>query len=308
MIALVRGYVVNADAEWHAFLEADPPTDDINLWHPAGGRFDAIEPGEPVFFRIQQPRPCIAGFGVFARYECLPLQLAWECFGPYNGAPDLESMLDRVRAYFGDQEHIGPTHEVGCMMISNAVILDPRWPEPEPHDWEPRIEHGKAYSIEDGEGRRIWEDCLARISPPPSSAANGPPQLGLHFLLGGARPGEGTFRASVTIAYDYTCAITHETAGPDLQATHIRPLAVHGRHAVSNGLALRSDLRRLFEAGFVTVTPELRVEVSGRIKQDLPNARSYQPLHGRSLRLPARASDHPDPAQLRWHNEHCYNG
>jgi putative restriction endonuclease len=33
------------------------------------------------------------------------------------------------------------------------------------------------------------------------------------------------------------------------------------RHRVSNGLPLRSDIHRLFDRGYVTVTPDYRFEV-----------------------------------------------
>jgi len=43
-----------------------------------------------------------------------------------------------------------------------------------------------------------------------------------------------------------------------LEAAHIRPYTSGGEHALANGLLLRADLHRLFDKGFVTVTPRFR--------------------------------------------------
>jgi putative restriction endonuclease len=71
----------------------------------------------------------------------------------------------------------------------------------------------------------------------------------------------------VTDAYRRRCAITDESTLPVLEAAHIRPFAKSGVNEVSNGILLRSDFHKLFDAGLVTVTPELRVEVSAQIKE-----------------------------------------
>jgi putative restriction endonuclease len=110
------------------------------------------------------------------------------------------------------------------------------------------------------------------------------------------------------MAYGRACAVSQEHSLPVLDAAHIRPLADGGPQAVMNGLTLRSDIHRLFDAGYVTVTPEYRFEVSRRLKDDFSNGRSYQAFHGQPIQLPSRSSDRPDPALLRWHNEHRYNG
>jgi predicted restriction endonuclease len=66
---------------------------------------------------------------------------------------------------------------------------------------------------------------------------------------------------AVTDAYGRSCAVTREHSLPVLEAAHIRPCAQAGAHDVRNGLLLRSDLHRLFDIGYVTVTPDLRLEV-----------------------------------------------
>ena len=56
------------------------------------------------------------------------------------------------------------------------------------------------------------------------------------------------------------------------------------------------------------MTPERRLEVSGRLRDDFQNGRSYYPLHGQAVSLPSAEQDHPQLEFLRWHNETVYNG
>jgi putative restriction endonuclease len=51
-----------------------------------------------------------------------------------------------------------------------------------------------------------------------------------------------------TEAHGRTCAITRERALPALETAHICPFAELETHSVRNGLLLRSDLHRLFDA------------------------------------------------------------
>lgn len=56
----------------------------------------------------------------------------------------------------------------------------------------------------------------------------------------------------------------------------------------------------------MTVSPDLRLEVSPRLKQEYHNGRSYYPFHGAALALPAAAGLRPDPRYLAWHRENVF--
>jgi putative restriction endonuclease len=88
---------------------------------------------------------------------------------------------------------------------------------------------------------------------------------------------------------------------PALEAAHIRPFGEGGAHEVSNGLLLRSDIHKLFDKGYVGVTPDHRFVVSKRLKDDFANGRSYYPLDGSEIRLPERVAERPSPRWLEWH-------
>lgn len=75
-------------------------------------------------------------------------------------------------------------------------------------------------------------------------------------------------------------------------------------HDVSNGILLRSDIHRLFDAGYVSVTPDYRIQISEGLKEHYQNGKTYYPYNNMPLAgLPARPQDRPDPDLLRWHND-----
>jgi putative restriction endonuclease len=73
-----------------------------------------------------------------------------------------------------------------------------------------------------------------------------------------------------------------------------------------NGLLLRADIHRLFDAGYVTVTPDHRFVVSQRLEREWENGKAYYAMDGREIALPRQVVDRPDPELLRWHNENVF--
>jgi len=131
---------------------------------------------------------------------------------------------------------------------------------------------------------------------------NKQPLAELRRLLNMERSGE-----LVTEAYDRRCAVTGEKTLPVLEAAHIKPYASDGPHRVSNGILLRSDLHKLFDLGYVTVTPDLRLEVSPRLRTEWQNGREYYAHHGQQLRVqPADLASQPSREFLTWHNENRF--
>ena len=61
----------------------------------------------------------------------------------------------------------------------------------------------------------------------------------------------------------------------------MRPYADGGAHALPNGLLLRADIHRLYDAGYVTVTPDYRFRVSHDLADDFHNGREYERFAGR---------------------------
>jgi len=99
------------------------------------------------------------------------------------------------------------------------------------------------------------------------------------------------------------CAVTGEKTLPILDAAHIKPWAAGGENRPGNGLLLRTDIHRLFDLGYVTVSHDLRFEVSPRLREDYENGKVYYDLHGRSLRPPEDEAHLPSAEALEWHHE-----
>jgi putative restriction endonuclease len=85
---------------------------------------------------------------------------------------------------------------------------------------------------------------------------------------------------AVRDAYHGACAVTREHSLPALEAAHIQPYVKGGEHRVDNGLLLRSDLQRLYDRGYVTVTPDFVFRVGDSLRDDFKNGRSYYGLAG----------------------------
>jgi putative restriction endonuclease len=93
-----------------------------------------------------------------------------------------------------------------------------------------------------------------------------------------------------------------------LEAIHIKPYSNSGPHRVDNGVLLRSDIHKLFDTGYVTITPDYHFEVSRRIREDFENGRDYYAMNGRTLVLPLRKEFQPSPHFIEWHNENIFLG
>ena len=315
----MNAFVANTDRDWFDFLAAREDVDEVNFWQPSagGGRFRALGRGEPFLFKLKSPVNAIVGGGFFEHYTTLPFSLAWRAFGPKNGAASQQAFWDRIVRLRHEELPPWEDPDIGCILLVEPFF----WPEalwiPQPEDWAPNIVRGRTYDLTTGIGRKLWDDVVARLQaapPPASSPARGE---GDQLELGGGygepvptrrRLGQGTFQAVVLDAYGRQCAITQEKAVPALDAAHIRPFAENPVHELNNGLLLRSDVHRLFDAGYITVTPDYHVEASQRMRDDFNDGDNYLKLHGEPVRVPDQEDKRPSREVLVWHNENRFRG
>ncbi len=297
------------DFDWFKFLKSRD-ADEVNFWQPSAARkFRVLEPGGLFLFKLHSPRNYVVGGGFFVRHSVLSCSLAWAAFGEKNGVVSMGEFRDRIAKYRrSDRLEADPS--IGCNILAEPFFLDQQDWIPIPADWAPNIVQGKSYDMTQGVGLDLWNAVRTRL-PLPADARevqDETPRHGQEFLSR-ARLGQGAFRVLVTEAYDKRCAITGERTLPVLQASHIKPFALQGPNRVSNGLLLRSDLHILFDRGYLTVTPDLMIEVSSRIKEEFENGREYYAHHGKPLTVsPGAEIDRPKSEFLRWHNEHVFGG
>jgi putative restriction endonuclease len=305
----MNGFVATTDFDWYSFLKSTPSVEEVNFWQPHGGQeFHAISPGEPLFFKLKKPYYAIAGYGIFARRVKIPAWLAWESFGPGNGAPDAVTMFRRIEKYrdINQQDNSG-SYEIGCILLTSPVFFPEEQWISQPADWKRQVVQGKTYSLNEGEGLRIWNACKAqtRIETEPKLVAEEAARYGAPTLIE-PRLGQGIFRVGVLDAYKGACAISNEHSLPALEAAHIRPYGTGGVHRISNGILMRSDFHRLFDRGYLTVTPDHTIKVSKRLKQDFSNGKTYYPYDGKQISIPVNVPDQPNEEFLSWHNQNKF--
>jgi putative restriction endonuclease len=306
-------FVAVTDYDWFLLHGSKPSVDEVNFWRPSSAAsFKALRTGEMMLFKLHAPRNFIVGGGFFTRFVQLPISLAWEAFREGNGVRSLTEMRDRIARY--RRSPISPTENpsVGCILLAEPFFFSEANWIPIPPDFSLNIVQGKGYSSQDDStGEALWQAVIERLSTnananfdpgPATIAAVERARYGDPMLVP-PRLGQGSFRVIVTEAYERRCTITGERTLPVLEAAHIKPYGSGGPHEPENGLLLRSDLHTLFDQGYMTVdADELKVVVSGRIREEFENGRDYYQLHGRAIRLPLETNSLPSREYLTFHN------
>jgi putative restriction endonuclease len=307
----VRMVVAVTDHDWFDCLRRQPDLTEVNFWYPSPLSFKALQEGELLFFKLHAPVNKIAGWGVFDRAYNLPLPIAWDTFRIANGAENLAELRTRILRYRRIEDEKAAV-EIGCLVLTQPIFLPENLWFPPPLSWNPHIQRFRGYSTDDSEGRALWDRFLSgseTLHAPPlqPEMSEIPARYGDPVLIR-PRRGQGAFRLLVTEIYGRRCAITRERTLPALEAAHIRPYADGGGHVGPNGILMRRDVHSLFDAGYVTVTPDYHFEVSKRIREEFENGRDYYALHGIEVRVPERHEQKPDRAVLEWHNQTRFFG
>jgi putative restriction endonuclease len=300
---VVRGFIGHTDRGWWEFLSARPVISEVNFWRPGGRGFGALAPGEPFFFRLKSPVNRIGGFGLFARAARLPVWRAWEVFGEANGVSGEAELIERATLL--TRRPISRNHVIGCVAVAECTFFAADSWLPVPSSFRPQNLSGAVIDLDRRDGRDLWTECLelaagsatAWARPAADDARHGRP------IVIRPRLGQGSFRLAVLDAYAGSCAVTGEHALPALEAAHIQPYAVGGRHELANGLVLRRDLHRLFDLGYVSARRDGRFLVSPRLRSEFHNGETYYALEGRRLRLPADVNSAPSADLLDWHSQ-----
>ena len=298
--------VAVTDSNWFEMLRRHPALSEVNFWSPSPKNFKALKPGEFFLFKLHAPRHVIVGGGVFAHANNLPCSLAWEAFGEANGARSAQQMRAHIAKYRRTDPNDRSDFTIGCRVLTQPFFFEEGEWIRVPASWSANIVSLKTYNTSDSDGFQLWRSVTDRLSKQQVSEQAVPGSRYGEPQLIRPRLGQGAFRVLVTDIYGRRCAVTRERTLPALEAAHIRPFRDGGEHEPQNGLLLRRDIHRLFDTGYVTVTPDLAFEVSPRIREEFENGRDYYALHGKRITPPERSTEYPDPRALAWHNEYCF--
>lgn len=312
-------FIANTDRAWFDFLSSkavNGRVDEVNFWQPKATRpMKELQPGEPIFFRLKKPEYAIAGYGFFAEFIAVDLDTAWNAFGWKNGDPDKLRFLQRIGEYrrvnlLAPGAALGA---IGCTILRDATFWPrSRWiPWGDAEGWAPNIVQGKterdpsrvaqlhdAIAMDQG---KVPDDLAERFTPLDIDERS----LVLREIS--EREGQGAFRLRLLRAYGSQCAITGEHTVPVLDAAHIQPYLGPRSNHVQNGLLLTKEFHALFDAGYVGVTPDYEVKVSGQLRAEWQNGRRYYPYDGQRLvRLPNEPELRPSRDALAWHYEKVF--
>lgn len=123
------------------------------------------------------------------------------------------------------------------------------------------------------------------------------------------RVNQSFFRSAVLAAYGSRCCITGLTIPQLLTASHIVPWSadVKNRTNPHNGLCLNAIHDKAFDCGLLTVTPDLRVKISPKVKANSGDTAINDFLfrfEHTSISRPRRFA--PDIDFLKYHNEQVF--
>jgi hypothetical protein len=111
-----------------------------------------------------------------------------------------------------------------------------------------------------------------------------------------ARPQQPRFRREVLAASGHCCLITGERMPEVLEAAHLIPIESDGTDNVGNGICLRADIHRLFDAGHIRIRADGRLQLS----EQMANSTTYAMLPVR-IALPAHVA--AECINWRWNYE-----
>jgi len=312
----MKFYLGITDNEWFNYLRKIDP-EDINFWQPGGKlTFRVLEAGAPFLFKLKSPLNAIGGVGFFSSHTFLPISVAWDTFGNRNGCDTYDEFKRKIISYKGDKDLINP--QIGCIVLTNPIFFKQEdWVEV-PENWAKSIQTGKGYSTDEEIGSKLWKRIELLLEKylmmdnqinENSFIVQEPPMRYKTNVLSKVRIGQGAFRVLVTDSYSRRCSITGEKTLPVLESAHIQSYAKDGPNTVSNGILFRSDIHKLFDSGYLTITTDLKIEISSRIKEEFLNGREYYQYHGKNLTIiPQKVHERPDNKFIEWHNNNIFKG
>lgn len=300
--------IAPTDLDWFTQLRQGSLPELVNFWTPTPWNVRGLGTGDRLYFLLKAPIRKIGGFGAFVRYENLSVEHAWKKYGVGNGVQSLDELLERTRGYVGQRSVKGSVEvdtDIGCIVLSRLVLFDDSdffAPESKGLSFPRQVVKIKYFKGASPEILDVSKSFALPIDEPfePYRITESQQRVKRIGLLT-VRLGQSRFRETVLEAYSRRCAISREGTEEILEAAHIQPYSGAASNHVQNGLALRTDLHKLFDAGLLTIGQDLRVKVSGFIKSALYRDLNTQPLH-----LPEDIRFHPSNDALEFHRRNVF--
>lgn len=243
--------------------------------------------GDHVFFRLSGGP--LLGWGR-ALEDARPLtardEVPWkDGRDPYRSRFTFELVSDSVNAP-------STWNRIGPRLSSNPPLQGPRrWTSPED---ETVLASFFDTALEDFLGRVLASEP-EQDTPAPSVGVISEDERKFVDRLQAVREGQAQFRSRLIAAYG-ACAVTGTQTEHVLEGAHILPYSGPQSNHIRNGLLLRRDIHRLFDAHLLTISETGRVQVAESITDE-----EYRDLDGEEARLPAEESLRPSQEYLATH-------
>lgn len=242
------------------------------------------------------------------------LNLYWQI--PYNKISGSNNPVIKEVAYY-----IGRTPGALAYKLMNFTSLDP----------EKQVNNNKGKSNASEYDKQIWEkywgkweelandsaSILANIEQlsvghEKSESEESANELGLDkTALTRVRINQQNFRQRILASYNNSCCITGLSIPTLLVASHIIPWAHNQVERLNprNGLCLNALHDKAFDKGYITITPEYKVQVSSELfrkTNDKSVINNFLEYDNKAIVLPDRFT--PAPEFLIYHNQHVFVG
>ncbi|HEX2837317.1 MAG TPA: HNH endonuclease [Phycisphaerales bacterium] len=154
----------------------------------------------------------------------------------------------------------------------------------------------------------LIEELEPRTRLEPVGAPAGPTEVRREVAT---RRGQSFFRAAVLAAHDGKCCITGISSEPLLRASHIVPWSHDPalRLDPRNGLCLNALHDAAFDRGLITLSERFVLQVSKRVKAEVPGAiyrEMFESREGAAIAMPERFT--PAAEMVAFHRRNVFVG
>jgi putative restriction endonuclease len=223
---------------------------------------------------------------------------AWNRFGKGNGFYNLSELVARASRYA--ERHsvaFAPTENptIGCIVLNQPVFFDENQffrPEDYGLSFPRQVVKFKYFDVNSVGNTEVLRPDREAFQLVEEESDDYRSQRVRN------RTGQAAFRQRVLAAYGYKCCVTGESSLEVLDAAHIQPYVNRNSDHVQNGLCLRTDFHKLFDAGLITLDDEGRIVVSGHLL-----SQEYASYHGKEVLLPPDPSYNPSKQALKLHRD-----
>ena len=276
----------------------------VCFWQPTPAYPEKLEFGDRWYF-CRRGSKQIDGYGTFAFWEKFTIREAWNNFGEDNGCESEDELLRLIVEATPAEHEIDLNSEIGCVVLVevayfgkvidlNKVGLRPLNVRFEYLDDEDPIESfllGLGVQGDVERGFRLCDEAEVKRSE--------------KFLKD--RTGQAAFRKTLREVYGDNCALSGSNPPVVLDAAHIQPYANDASNHVENGLLLRADLHRLFDAGVFYVDENLVTRFDENFIRENRNYFRYERVRLTFADIPD-IRVRPSKAALKYHRDNVSKG